>query len=496
MADVTSMLLALNDKQKAALQNSIDTSKATHDRLINELVAEAQDGIAGWSTDAPGGDWYTRVHEELTSLAAQAAQAALDQYDETRGSYELISGKFDDYTPIPVGADRAMWGLAGGTNNTDNPGLTYKQVITGDNRAGIRIDSVWQQKMKDAVGRYRADGDDSELRAIAGDIIRTADRMTMLATAKNDPTRPRYMRVPKGPFTCAFCVMLAGRGYVYWTSDTAGAASRYHKHDDCTIVCNWAETKVGGYDPSYYKDIYDTALKKAGLKHATWQSRGEGKPRKKTSNSEVNEQSALHAIREQMPQYVTDAISKPRSKDDAIDGLRVISRRKDGAISNQTADGTLSDNAYRAARAKALEKTSWADLERIRHGGMKMPPMLPVDPVDWTDGMPATLTAERWNHILYGYDRGGGHMHGYGWIHNGTEFPGGWDEKKILDACKRAVQLPEVMAAINNPEEKSKDVAIDVDGVSLPVRVSWAGNIGERRITSFFPVDPHRKERP
>lgn len=83
---------------------------------------------------------------------------------------------------------------------------------------------------------------------------------------------------------------------------------------------------------------------------------GEGKPRKKTSNSEVNEQSALQAIREQMPQYVTDAIRKPRSKTDAIDGLRVISRRKDGAISNQTADGTLSDNAYRASRSKVPEK--------------------------------------------------------------------------------------------------------------------------------------------
>lgn len=487
MADVTSMLLALNDKQKAALQDSIDTSKATHDRLINELVAEAQDGIAGWSTDAPGGDWYTRVHEELTLLAAQAAQAALDQYDETRGSYELISGKFDDYTPIPVGADRAMWGLAGGTNNTDNPGLTYKQVITGDNRAGIRIDSVWQQKMKDAVGRYRADGDDSELRAIAGDIIRTADRMTMLATAKNDPTGPRYMRVPKGPFTCAFCVMLAGRGYVYWTSDTAGAASRYHKHDDCTIVCNWAETKVGGYDPSYYKDIYDTALKKAGLKHATWQSRGEGKPRKKTSNSEVNEQSALHAIREQMPQYVTDAIRKPRSKDDAIDGLRVISRRKDGAISNQTADGTLSDNAYRAARAQALAETSWADLERIRHGEMKMPPMLPVDPVGWPGKAAAPLTAEKWNHILYGYDDGGGHMHGYGWIHDKPEFPEDWDEKKILNACIETMKAK--ASAIAARPGGREDTDLVVDGKPIRVAITWSTSKKQgKRITSFFPA--------
>lgn len=30
---------------------------------------------------------------------------------------------------------------------------------------------------------------------------------------------------------------------------------------------------------------------------------------------------------------------------------------------------------------------------------------------------------------------------------------------------------------------------------SLLVRVSWSGRVGERRITSFFPVDPNWKEK-
>ena len=39
-------------------------------------------------------------------------------------------------------------------------------------------------------------------------------------------------------------------------------------------------------------------------------------------------------------------------------------------------------------------------------------------PVDaGAHGDPAPLTAKAWNHILYGYDDDGGHMHGYGWIH-------------------------------------------------------------------------------
>lgn len=47
-------------------------------------------------------------------------------------------------------------------------------------------------------------------------------------------------------------------------------------------------------------------------------------------------------------------------------------------------------------------------------------------------------------------------MHGYGRIHGRTEFPEDWDEQTILKACAQAVQLPEVAAAINGPEERAK----------------------------------------
>lgn len=45
------------------------------------------------------------------------------------------------------------------------------------------------------------------------------------------------------------------------------------------------------------------------------------------------------------------------------------------------ADGTLSDNAYRNHRDEALRETSCADYNRIRHSEMKIPPVLPIDPV-------------------------------------------------------------------------------------------------------------------
>ncbi len=56
--------------------------------------------------------------------------------------------------------------------------------------------------------------------------------------------------------TCAFCEMLASRGFVYLEKATAWA----HVHDGCNCVpvpgFNYARSKVGGYDPDVYLQRY------------------------------------------------------------------------------------------------------------------------------------------------------------------------------------------------------------------------------------------------
>ena len=62
----------------------------------------------------------------------------------------------------------------------------------------------------------------------------------------------RYARVPTGPTTCDWCTMLASRGFVYYTSDTAYEGS--HMNCDCVVVPGGPDTTVEGYDPdAYYK---------------------------------------------------------------------------------------------------------------------------------------------------------------------------------------------------------------------------------------------------
>ena len=63
----------------------------------------------------------------------------------------------------------------------------------------------------------------------------------------------RFARVPKGPTTCEFCLILASRGFVYESARTAGSVSRFHTSCDCQIVPEDGAVP-DGYDP---KALYE-----------------------------------------------------------------------------------------------------------------------------------------------------------------------------------------------------------------------------------------------
>lgn len=69
----------------------------------------------------------------------------------------------------------------------------------------------------------------------------------------------RYARIPTGPSTCNWCTMLASRGFVYYTRDTAYEGS--HVRCDCIVVAGGPDTTVEGYDPdAYYKAWRDSGF--------------------------------------------------------------------------------------------------------------------------------------------------------------------------------------------------------------------------------------------
>ncbi len=92
-------------------------------------------------------------------------------------------------------------------------------------------------------------------------------RDTIARNVGRDPARPRFARVPTGAKTCAWCSMLASRGFVYLSRETAGIArDHYHSDCDCQVVADFSKdaAHIEGYDPDGMYDMYLAARQAAG----------------------------------------------------------------------------------------------------------------------------------------------------------------------------------------------------------------------------------------
>jgi hypothetical protein len=96
-------------------------------------------------------------------------------------------------------------------------------------------------------------------------LVTYSERTTIGYNAARDRVRPRFARVPQGAKTCAWCSMLASRGFDYGSRRTAGDQGRgvgddFHDDCDCRIVAEWGdESGIEGYDPDRYLNMYEAA---------------------------------------------------------------------------------------------------------------------------------------------------------------------------------------------------------------------------------------------
>jgi hypothetical protein len=88
-------------------------------------------------------------------------------------------------------------------------------------------------------------------------LVLKAGRDTVWDSARRDPVRTGIARVPTGPQTCSFCIMLASRGAVYASRESAGAENKYHDDCDCvpTIVRS-EDDYPEGHDLDLYRRLY------------------------------------------------------------------------------------------------------------------------------------------------------------------------------------------------------------------------------------------------
>lgn len=86
--------------------------------------------------------------------------------------------------------------------------------------------------------------------------VKRASGVTMTSNGLQDRRKPRFARVPQGPTTCPFCIMLASRGFDYVSEKSAGALNKFHANCDCKVVPQWGGESYEGYDPDEYLDQY------------------------------------------------------------------------------------------------------------------------------------------------------------------------------------------------------------------------------------------------
>ena len=101
--------------------------------------------------------------------------------------------------------------------------------------------------------------DPDAIGSIAGRKVKTVGLDTLLKNSLRDGAE--FAWIPSGD-TCAFCIMLASNGWQRASKRALkhGHASHVHNNCNCTYAIRFDKnTEVEGYDPEYYKDLYDNA---------------------------------------------------------------------------------------------------------------------------------------------------------------------------------------------------------------------------------------------
>ena len=174
---------------------------------------------------------YYREHPDLSvEQLISYCLAVSDYYGSAAGElacemYEEVAAASGRLVPTPEPAPTATYG---------EMAKTVQGVLA-------------QSQNPDAVG------------AAVGRKVKTVGLDTILKNSLRDGAQ--FAWIPSGD-TCAFCMMLASNGWQRASKKALknGHASHVHNNCDCSYVVRFDDnTEVEGYDPDYYKDIYDNA---------------------------------------------------------------------------------------------------------------------------------------------------------------------------------------------------------------------------------------------
>lgn len=202
-------------------------------RNSNGLVSLAQSDLrAFWSAlDLAGNPLLVRAALEefmpdlVDSYGSTAALLGADFYDESRGRAPSAA-RFQAILSEPPDISQAQavsrWGL----------GPLFQSEPDAP------------QALLDLLGATQR-------------LVLQSARGTIFNSAARDSVQTGFARIPRGLETCHFCTMIASRGAVYYTAETAGQSNEWHNDCDCVIApISSRDGYPEGYDPNRFLSLY------------------------------------------------------------------------------------------------------------------------------------------------------------------------------------------------------------------------------------------------
>ncbi|TQK29388.1 toxin glutamine deamidase domain-containing protein [Arthrobacter sp. SLBN-53] len=235
------------------------------------VVALAQRQLAAlwprvdWSSpNAPAA--VQTIYRAITTRYGQSAAAVSARfYDQLRTEHNLPS-RYRAAPAAPV------------------PDEQVSSIVESAFRGHVRVDVLDDDELPADLTTSELPVDQrvqTRLEQSLSRLVLQPGRDTVADNAAQDPAKPRWIRVPTGERTCAFCVMLASRDVAvirgrhidmtYRSSQSAGIDgssmfNTYHKGCDCVAVPVFPDDSLEDLSPNIgdYKDVYNKATAAAG----------------------------------------------------------------------------------------------------------------------------------------------------------------------------------------------------------------------------------------
>lgn len=214
---------------------------------------------------------YRKEVDAQAELAGSYVESAIDAFYRT---YPNADTAFARHTTIEI-MKTAL------PNFCDSAGTLSADFFDEITEAlGIKAESKLYETtdytLIDQKVRYFAkflnDGNTSRFKKEVNDVTRYfVKRSAYENMVKNcEGNQLRYARVPSGFETCAFCFMLASRGFVYTSERKAGEGHKYHRNCDCIVIPGAADADgnprvtIDGYDPQKMYENWQKCAKTIG----------------------------------------------------------------------------------------------------------------------------------------------------------------------------------------------------------------------------------------